>query len=189
MESMTGTAAAAHDPVAPQNMPQSAAVPTAAAPPADDLIGDLLGFDSPAPAAPAQVAAAASSSTSISLAMDATMSGEEYQAKWTSICSDADAIVEMVSLSSIPDSTSPIEAALNGIGIKTMASGQTGPGEFKVYLYARDAVDSSSVILIQSNISNEGGEALMILTIKIDGTTSVSEKASQLIPMIQNALR
>jgi len=178
----TAAVSAAHVPVAPQEMPQPAAV--AAAPPVvDDMIGDLLGFDTPAPVA----AAAAPLSSTISLALDATMTGEEYQAKWGSICSDADAIVEMAILSTLPASTSPIETNLAAIGVKTMASGQTAPGEFKLYLYARD--NDGAIILIQSNISNSGGEPLMILTIKIDGCAVPTEKASQLVPMIQNALR
>jgi vesicle coat complex subunit len=174
-------ASVAQVPVAPQEMPQPASV--AAAPPVvDDMIGDLLGFDTPAAAAPA-----APPSSSISLVLDATMTGEEYQAKWGSICSDADAIVEMAILSTLPASTSPIETNLAAIGVKTMASGQTAPGEFKLYLYARDT--DGAIILIQSNISNSGGEPLMILTIKIDGCAVPTEKASQLVPVIQNALR
>ena len=180
--SSTGTSAA-QVPIAPQDMPQSTAV--AAAPPADGgMVGDLLGFDTPAPVAPAPVA---SSSSTLSLAMDSSMVGEVYQEKWGTICSDADAIVEMVGLSSVPASSSTIETALAGIGIKTMASGQTAPGEFKLYLYALD--NDGSIILIQANISNEGGEGLMILTMKIEGRTVASEKASQLVPMIQNMLR
>mmetsp|Transcript_13781 Transcript_13781/g.28930 ORF Transcript_13781/g.28930 Transcript_13781/m.28930 type:complete len:837 (-) Transcript_13781:296-2806(-) len=172
-------------PIAPQDMPQSPAV--AAAPPADGgMVGDLLGFDTPAPVAPAPVSSSSSSSI-LSLAMDSSMMGEVYQEKWGTICSDADAIVEMVGLSSIPASSSTIETALAGIGIKTMASGQTAPGEFKLYLYALD--NDGSIILIQANISSEGGEGLMILTMKIEGGTAASEKASQLVPMIQNTLR
>lgn len=176
-------ASVAQVPVAPQEMPQPASV--AAAPPVvDDMIGDLLGFDTPAAVA---AAPAAPPSSSISLVLDATMTGEEYQAKWGSICSDADAIVEMAILSTLPASTSPIETNLAAIGVKTMASGQTAPGEFKLYLYARDT--DGAIILIQSNISNSGGEPLMILTIKIDGCAVPTEKASQLVPVIQNALR
>ena len=173
-------APAAQVPVAPQEMPQTTTVATA--PPIENTVGDLLGFDTPAPS----VAPVASQSTSLSLVMDVAMTGDEYQAKWGSICTDADAIVEMVALSTVPASTSPIEVNLAAIGIKTMASGQTGPGEFKVYLYARDS--DGSIILIQSNISNSRGEPLMILTIKIDSSTA-SEKAKQLIPLIQGALR
>lgn len=168
-------------PVAPQAAPQPAAVPA----PAGDLLGDLLGFDSPTPA-PAPPPAAAAPST-ISLKMDAALTGDVYQTKWGTICSDADALVEMVALSSLPSSTAPIEAGLASVGIKTMASGQTGPGEFKLYLYAID--HDGSVLLIQANLSNSGGEALMIMTIKIEGAAVPSEKASQLVVMVQNALR
>jgi AP-4 complex subunit beta-1 len=178
----TAAVSAAQVPVAPQEMPQPPAV--AAAPPVvDGFVGDLLGFDTPAPV----VTASAPPSSTLSLVLDATMTGEEYQAKWGSICSDADAIVEMAILSTLPASTTPIETNLAAIGVKTMASGQTGPGEFKLYLYARD--NDGSIILIQSNISNSGGEPLMILTIKIDECIVPTEKASQLVPMIQNALR
>jgi len=179
---------AAQVPVAPQEMAQPAAVPaTPATPAVDNTIGDLLGFDSP-PSAPAPVATPAPApSATLSLAMDAMMTGDEYQTKWGSICSDADAFVEMAGLSSLPASTAPVESKLASIGIKTMASGQTGPGEFKLYLYARD--NDGSIILIQSNISNSGGEPLMILTIKIEGSTVAAQKASQLVPLIQSALR
>lgn len=177
-------ASVAQVPVAPQGMPQPATVPVpAAAPPVQNMVEDLLGFDSPAlvptPAAP--------QTTAISLVLDAKMAGDEYQAKWGSICTDADAIVEMVALSALPASTSPIEANLATIGVKTMASGQTAPGEFKLYLYARD--HDGSIILIQANISNSGGEPLMILTIKIEGSVVASAKASQLLPIIQGVMR
>jgi len=177
----TAGVSVAQVPVAPQEMPQPTTV--AAAPLVDEAIEDLLGFDTPAPVS----TPAALPSSTISLALDAAMAGDEYQAKWGAICSDADAIVEMVGLATIPASTSLVETKLAAIGIKTMASGQTGSGEFKLYLYARD--DDGSVILIQSDISNSGGEPLMILTIKIEGSTVATEKASQLVPMIQNALR
>lgn len=179
--------AAPEVPVAPQAMaPQPvAAVPAApvAAAPVDDLLGDLLGFDTPAPA-PAPPPAA---SSTIALKMDATMTGELYQTKWGSICSDADALVEMVALPALPTSTAPIEGALAAVGIKTMASGQTGPGEFKLYLYAID--HDGSIILIQANVSNSGGEALMIMTIKIETAGVASEKAAQLVGLVQNSLR
>jgi hypothetical protein len=179
---------AAQVPVAPQEMAQPAAVPaTPATPAVDNTIGDLLGFDSP-PSTPAPVATPAPApSATLSLAIDAMMAGDEYQTKWGSICSDADAFVEMAGLSSPPASTAPLESKLASIGIKTMASGQTAPGEFKLYLYARD--NDGSIILIQSNISNSGGEPLMILTIKIEGSAVAAQKASQLVPLIQNALR
>jgi len=173
-------------PMVPQAMaPQPVAVAAAPAPvaPVDDLLGDLLGFDTPAPA-PAPPPAA---SSTISLKMDATMTGELYQTKWGSICSDADALVEMVALPAVPTSTAPIEGALAGMGIKTMASGQTGPGEFKLYLYAID--HDGSIILIQANVSNSGGEALMIMTIKIETAGVPSEKAAQLVALVQNSLR
>jgi len=181
--------AQAQVPIPPQDMGQPAAVaaapPAAAAAAADNLIGDLLGFDTPSPA-PAPPAAAAPSA-GVSLVMDASLTGALYQQKWGTICSDADALVEMVGLASVPASTAPVEAALASIGVKTMASGQTGPGEFKLYLYAID--HDGSTILIQANISNEGGEALMILTVKIESSVAAAEKARQLVPMIQSVLR
>jgi len=184
---MAHAQAQAQVPTPPQDMGQPAAV--AAAPPAaaaaDNLIGDLLGFDTPSPA-PAPPAAAAPSA-GVSLVMDASLTGAFYQQKWGTICSDADALVEMVGLASVPASTAPMEAALASIGVKTMASGQTGPGEFKLYLYAID--HDGSTILIQANISNEGGEALMILTVKIESSVAAADKARQLVPMIQSVLR
>ena len=171
-------AAPAQVPVAPQGMPAQPA-------PVDDLVGDLLGFDSP-PKAPAPAPPPAASA-SINLKMDATLTGEIYQSKWGSICSDAEALVEMVALPALPSSTGPIEANLAAFGIKTMASGQTAPGEFKMYLYAID--HDGSILLIQANISSSGGEALMIMTIKIEGAPVPSEKAAQLVGLVQNALR
>ena len=172
-------------PVALQEMPQPAAAAAPPTPVVNDMVGDLLGFDSP-PNAPAP-APAVSASANISLKTDATMTGEVYQSKWGSICSDADALVEMVALPSVPSATSAIEAGLAAVGIKTMASGETAPNEFKLYLYALDY--DGSVILIQANISNSGGETLMIMTIKIEGCAVPSEKAAQLVTMVQSSLR
>lgn len=173
-------------PVAPQNMPQPQVV--AVNETANDMIGDLLGFDTPSSAVPASPATAPDSS--VSWIMNATMSGDAYQAKWGAI-SDADAIVETVVLQTIPSSTGAIEAALSRIGVSTMASGEM-PEEFKLFLYALEEGGDGNVILIQSNIS-KGNEPLMILTLKVeapDGSASqnASQKVNSLIPLIEGAL-
>ncbi|MGK3757278.1 MAG: AP-4 complex subunit beta-1 [Bacillariaceae sp.] len=178
-------------PVAPQNMPQpNVVVDHAAAAPQDNMIGDLLGFDTPSPVIAAPPPATASTSH-IAWVMGANMSGDDYQTKWGAI-SDADAIVEMVNLQAIPSSTNAIEAALSSIGVSTMASGEM-PNEFKLFLYALEEGGDGCTVLIQSNISKES-EPLMILTVKVensDGSApqhNASQKVNSLIPLIKRAL-
>jgi len=177
-------------PVAPQNIPQPPIVDHAAVNQStDNMIGDLLGFDTPSPVVAAPPPATTSPSP-ISWMIGATISGNDYQAKWGAI-SDADAIVETIALQSIPSSTGSIEAALFAIGVGTMASGEM-PDEFKLFLYALEEGGDGNTVLIQSNIS-KGSEPLMILTIKVensDGSASqnASEMINSLILLIKNAL-
>ena len=178
-------------PVAPQNMPQpNVVVDHAAAAPQDNMIGDLLGFDTPSPVTAAPPPAT-SSTSHISWVMGANMSGDDYQSKWGAI-SDADAIVEMVNLQVIPSSTNAIEAALSSIGVSTMASGEM-PNEFKLFLYALEEGGDGCTVLIQSNISKES-EPLMILTVKVENSdgsapqNNASQKVNSLIPLIKRAL-
>mmetsp|Transcript_27957 Transcript_27957/g.67804 ORF Transcript_27957/g.67804 Transcript_27957/m.67804 type:complete len:843 (+) Transcript_27957:170-2698(+) len=187
LDSMSQNPAAvdAHVPVAPQGMATNILEggPPAPVPPVDNMIGDLLGFDSP-PAAPAPAPAPASAELSL---IPMTMSGDDYQANWSAI-SDADAIVETVMLSSIPASTDVVESALASILVTTMASGEL-PQEFKFFLYAQDG--SGATFLIQSNISKDS-EPMMILTVKVANSLGKSEdqkKVDQLTQAIQNILR
>lgn len=188
----------AHVPMAPQDMPQPHAMDPmassfAAVAPApiqsDDLLGDLLGFDTPSPTHTAPSAA----HTGLRLATAVTMAGEEYQNQWSSIA-DSDAVVETVVLRSIPGSTDAVEAALSSVQVFTMASGEL-PGEFKFFLYAQEA-GSGATFLIQSNISKDS-EPLMILTVKVNNAASLMPggggpedqiKVTQLTQFIQNAL-
>jgi len=190
LDAIGAPAASVQVPVAPQNIPQPPVVDhTAANQSADNMIGDLLGFNTPSPVVTALPPATASTSP-ITWMIGATISGDDYQAKWGAIA-DADAIVETVALQSIPSSTGSIETALSAIGIGTMASGEM-PDEFKLFLYALEEGGDGSTVLIQSNIS-KGSEPLMILTIKVehsDGSASqnASQKIDSLILLIKSAL-
>jgi AP-4 complex subunit beta-1 len=187
-----------HVPMAPQALPQPAILQeetalmdggsydqaaAATAAPVDNMIGDLLGFDMPAPA----VSAPTSTVTRIALASAVTMTGEDYQAKWGGI-SDADSIVSTAALSSIPSSTDVVESALGSVNVFTMASGEL-PNEFKFFLYAQDS-ESGSMVLIQSNIGKQDSEPLMILTCKVTGSDKASDqrKVDQLMELVQSVL-
>jgi AP-4 complex subunit beta-1 len=201
-DNMGASESEGHVPMAPQALPQPtivhdpetslmdgggydqpAAVSTA---PVDNMIGDLLGFDMPAPAA-AAAPTTSSNSTRIALASAVTMTGEDYQAKWGAI-SDADSIVSTAALSSIPPSTDVVESALGTVNVFTMASGEL-PNEFKFFLYAQDS-ESGSLFLIQSNIGKQDAEPLMILTCKVTGSDKASDqrKVDQLMELVQSVL-
>ena len=182
-----------HVPMAPQELPQPT-VPTepgaappvpAPAAPADNMIGDLLGFDGP-PTAAAPAPPPAAPPAGLSLASSVTMTGEDYQAKWAAI-PDADSIVSTVALQALPPNTDTVEAALSAVSVFTMASGEL-PTEFKFFLYAQDAT-TGNFIFIQSNISKDS-EPLMILTCKVAGSDKASDQSTvdQLIQVIQGAL-
>ncbi|KAL3920464.1 MAG: hypothetical protein SGILL_003250 [Bacillariaceae sp.] len=181
---MPAAEGAAHVPVAPQALPQPVAVPTTAAPPPDNMLGDLLGFDSPAPAPPAAPAI----SSGLSLTAGFTLPPDDYQSKWGAIA-DSESMVEMVPIGGIPPSTDVVEAALTTVGISTMASGEL-PNEFKFFLYAQEEGVNGSTFLIQSNISKDS-EAAMILTVKVHGSLNPQEdqkKVTQIAQFIQSAL-
>jgi hypothetical protein len=176
-------------PVAPQALPQPAVDTSAPAPPPDNMIGDLLGFDSPVPApAPPPTSIPLGG---LSLMAGVTMPPEDYQAKWGAIA-DADSMVEMVPIRSIPASTDVVEAALSTVQINTMASGEL-PNEFKFFLYAQENGVTGSTFLIQSNISKDS-EAAMILTVKVHNPMEMSnpqvdqQKVTQLAQLVQSAL-
>jgi len=198
LEDMGGGANVDNVPAAPTGMSEQAAsgapVPEsygsgAAATP--DAVGsgpvaDLLGFGgapAPVPSAAPQPAA----NGRIALTPPGTMSGEEYQGQWGSIA-DSEAIVGTVMLSSIPPSTDVVEAALASENVSTMASGEL-PGEFKFFLYAKDGA-SGAMLLVQSNISKQDPEPLMILTVKVCGGDGVGnqQKVDQLVAIVQRVL-
>ena len=174
-------------PMAPQQMPQPnvPSQPVEASPYPSSyassttygMVGDLLGFDGPYSAqAPA----------TLSLVPGITMSGEDYQAKWSAVA-DSDALVSMVPLASVPIGTTDVEQALAASNVFTMASGEL-PGEFKFFLYCQDA-SSGSMILIQSNISKSDTEPSMILTLKVTSTQGNDQSlVDQLTQVIQGAL-
>lgn len=169
----SAAAADSHVPMAPQAMPQPnvPSQPVDAAPhpthhlssSTDAMVADLLGFDGGLPPpAPAALPVAAT----LTLLPGVGMTGEDYQAKWGSV-RDADSIVSMVSLRSIPSSTAVVEQALAATNVFTMASGEL-PNEFKFFLYCKDST-TGSILLIQSNIGKLDPEPSMILTVKIHG--------------------
>ena len=173
-------------PVAPQQMPrpnlpsqpvEASPYPSSYVSTADAMVGDLLGFDGPYSAqAPA----------TLSLVPGITMSGEDYQAKWGAVA-DSDALVSMVPLASVPTGTTVVEQALAASNVFTMASGEL-PGEFKFFLYCQDS-SSSSMILIQSNISKSDTEPSMILTLKVTSTKGNDQSlVDQLTQVIQGAI-
>ena len=180
---MAAADTSAHVPVAPQALPQPAVDASAPAPPPDNMLGDLLGFDSPAPAPPPAPVA----SSGLSLTAGFTMPPDDYQAKWGAI-GDSAAMVEMVPLGAIPPSTDVVEAALTSVKISTMASGEL-PNEFKFFLYAQEE-GGGSTFLIQSNVSKDS-EPAMILTVKVHGSLNPQEdqkKVSQIAQFVQSAL-
>jgi AP-4 complex subunit beta-1 len=179
-------------PVAPQALPQPTGISPLAstASPPDNMLGDLLGFDSPA-TAPAPPPPSAAASSGFSLAAGFTMPPDDFQAKWAAIA-DSESLVEMVPLRAIPSGTDVVEAALNSYNISTMASGEL-PNEFKFFLYAQEQGGSGATFLIQSNIPKDS-EAAIILTVKVHnplGSLNPQEnqvKVSQVAQLIQNAL-
>jgi len=181
----------AHVPVAPQELPQPVAESAAPPPPPDNMIGDLLGFDAPVPAATPAPAPAPATSSALSLMGGVAMPPDEYQNKWGAIA-DADSFVEMVPLRSIPSSTDIVEAALSGVQVFTMASGEL-PNELKFFLYAQEEGANGSTFLIQSNIPKDS-EPAMIITVKVHnpmGSVNPQEdqkKVSHLAQFIQSAL-
>jgi AP-4 complex subunit beta-1 len=197
---MDGGTIMTHVPVAPQATVQPhqpvdviSHAPAPAPIPVDNMIGDLLGFDSPEPS-PVAAPRSASAAAGLRLAPAVAMSGDEYQNHWSSI-SDSDSIVETVILRAIPSSTDIVEAALSSVNVFTMASGEL-PGEYKFFLYAQE-LDGGATFLVQSNIAKDS-EPLMILTVKVNNAASLmgpggsgpddQKKVTQLTQFIQNAL-
>jgi len=179
------TSAPAPLPTAQQEVQHAAPVASAAPVAADPFVGDLLGgFDAPPATAPAPPPAAPGGA--IALAPGVTMTGEEYQAKWSAI-PDSDAVVETVMLSTIPPNADTVEAKLNAANVITMASGEL-PTEFKFFLYAQDS-STGCMLLVQSNISKTDSEPLMILTVKVtDAPPDAQAKVDHLTKVVQGAL-
>eukprot|EP00797_Seminavis_robusta_P024560 Sro413_g138080.2 (414) ;mRNA; r:32220-33461 len=145
---------------------------------------DLLGMGDPGGAAPAP--AAPSGGPPFNAAV--SMTGDEYQNTWGAI-NDSQSVVSMVPLKKIPGSTQEVETALARHGIKTMASGEL-PTEFKFFLYAQDS-PTGLLMLIQGNLDKQSGEALLVLTVKVnggDGGASDQQKVDTLTAVMSSAL-
>jgi hypothetical protein len=127
---------------------------------------DLLGFGGPPSPPHPPAPAAPSGASAVSLNPSVTMTGDAYQSTWSSI-SDAEATVSTVQLLGVPTSTDEVEQALAEQNIKTMASGQPTPNEFKFFLYAEDS-STGTTFLVQANLE-VSQEPLMIVTVKATG--------------------
>ena len=167
----TSTAPVAHVP---------APVPAATAAPEMDLLGFGYGTEpTPAPVGPPNANA-----STFSLKPNVTLSGDEYQSKWSAV-SDANAHVIIVPLSSQPPSTDAVELPLAQASIKTMASGEL-PTELKFYLYAQEASPDASTILVQASIT-KNTPCEIFLTIKIAGPGGV-EKAEAFVDILKSTI-
>ena len=155
-------------------------VPAPAAAPEMDLLGFGFGTEpTPAPVAPPN-----SNTSTFSLKPNVTLSGDEYQSKWSAV-SDANAHVIIVPLSSQPPSTDTIELPLAQASIKTMASGEL-PAELKFFLYAQEATPDDSTILVQASVT-KSTPCEMFLTIKIAGPGGV-EKAEAFVDILKSTI-
>jgi len=157
-----------------------AATATATAAPEMDLLGFGYGTEpTPAPVGPPNANA-----STFRLQPNVTLSGDEYQSKWSAV-SDANAHVIIVPLSSQPPSTDAVELPLAQASIKTMASGEL-PTELKFYLYAQEASPDASTILVQASIA-KNTPCEIFLTIKIAGPGGV-EKAEAFVDILKSAI-
>ena len=159
------------------------------APPSGEV--DLLGFGDDAPAAPPpSLAPSTNTLQSLSLKQNASITGEDYQAKWGAV-PDAEAVViSALPMRSGPTSTDAVEGALGTFNIKTMASGEL-PTEFKFFLYSQEEdAYGGGYFLIQAVILK--APAYLTLTIKPSGgdadPSKRKEKIDQLIELIKSAL-
>ena len=156
-------------------------ITTPAPPPAAEV--DLLGFGTDP--TPAPTPAPIHSPATLTLDPSATLSGEEYQSKWGAV-SDAEAHVICFSLSSLPPSTDAVEAPLDGVSVKIMASGELET-ELKFFLYGQESSPSNALYLVQATISKTMTPIEMFLTVKICGPGG-REKAEQFVEVIKASL-
>jgi AP-4 complex subunit beta-1 len=166
--SLHGATASAPEPYVP-----SLATPT----PMPEV--DLLGFG------PEPTPAPVSAPSSFALKANVTISGEEYQSKWGAV-PDSEAHVVIVPLATPPPSTDSIETPLGQSSIKTMASGEL-PTELKFFLYAQEATQDGSVVLVQASIAKGFSPTEMLLTIKISGPGGL-EKADAFVEILKSSL-
>ena len=159
-----------------------APVPAATATAAPEM--DLLGFGYGTEPTPAPVGPPNANASTFRLQPNVTLSGDEYQSKWSAV-SDANAHVIIVPLSSQPPSTDAVELPLAQASIKTMASGEL-PTELKFYLYAQEASPDASTILVQASIA-KNTPCEIFLTIKIAGPGGV-EKAEAFVDILKSAI-
>ena len=155
--------------------PSSAPAPAPA--PSSEI--DLLGFGTEPTPAPIHAPVA------LTLNADASLSGDDYQAKWGAV-SDNDAHVIIIPLSSLPPSTDAIETPLATYSVKTMASGELDT-ELKFFLYGQDSSLESSFYLVQASISKSLTPTEMFVTVKISGTGDRAE-AERFVDVMKTAL-
>jgi len=151
--------------------------------PASDGVMDLLGFDAPVPAP-----VSAAPSAPFELDPSASLSGEEYQAKWGAVA-DSDAVAIAIPLKALPPSTDSVEGPLGEAAVSTMASGDL-PTEIKFFLYAKEKAGSGTIFLIQSSISKDPTNLSMTMTVKCSGGDPASnpDKVSMLDGIIRSTL-
>lgn len=153
--------------------------PSHAVAPAPATEVDLLGFGTEPTPAPIHAP------VTLTLDSAATLSGDEYQAKWSAV-SDADAHVIIIPLSQVPSSTDTVEAELASLSVKTMASGELET-ELKFFLYGQSSALESTLFLVQASISKTASPTEMFLTVKICGPGD-REDADQFVDVMKSAL-
>ena len=147
---------------------------------------DLLGFGDDVSVMSAPPPPSNGLLQSLSLKSNATISGEEYQSKWSAV-SDTEAVVISTPMRSVPISTDAVEGVLSAFNVMTMASGEL-PTEFKFFLYCQEEdYYGGSYFLIQSIVMKN--PTSLSLTIKQSGVDKDrKEKIDQLVELIKSAL-
>lgn len=177
-----GVSLAAHPPVCAPPAPVSA-------PPAPMGEVDLLGFGDDVSILSAPPPPGTNSLQSLSLKANVTITGEEYQSKWSAV-SDLEAVVVSTPMRSGPTSADAVEGALGAFNVMTMASGEL-PAEFKFFLYGQEEdYFGGGYFLIQAVVVK--APSTLSLTIKPCGgdadPVKRKEKIDQLVELIKSAL-
>jgi AP-4 complex subunit beta-1 len=159
------------------------------APPAPVGEVDLLGFGDDVSILSAPQPPGTNSLQSLSLKSNVSITGEEYQSKWSAV-SDAEAVVISTPMRSGPTSTDAVEVALGAFNVMTMASGEL-PAEFKFFLYGvEEDYFGGGYFLIQAVVMK--APSSLTLTIKPCGgdvdPIKRKEKIDQLVELIKSAL-
>ena len=177
-----GVSLAAHPPVCAPPAPVSA-------PPAPMGEVDLLGFGDEVSIFSAPQPPGTNSLQSLSLKSNVSITGEEYQSKWSAV-SDLEAVVVSTPMRFGPTSTDVVEGALGAFNVMTMASGEL-PTEFKFFLYGQEEdYFGGGYFLIQAVVAK--APSTLTLTIKPCGgdedPVKRKEKIDQLVELIKSAL-